>query len=208
MPGTPESLLVADHDSIARGEMVDALRTAGFAVCEADNGGDALALALARSTPPVAAVLDPMLPGLSGYEVCRRLKDDRGDGVAVVFVSGERTESCDRVAGLLIGADDYLVKPVAADELVTRVRALIARAKRSATLAASTVTSDEFTARQLEILELLGTGLGQEQIAEQLFLSPKTVANHIDHILKKLGVHSRAAAVASAYQRGLLELQR
>ncbi len=205
MPGSPESLLVADHDSVARGEIADALRMAGFAVCEADNGREALALA--RPMPPAAAVLDPMLPGLSGYEVCRRLKDDRGDGVAVVFVSGERTESCDRVAGLLIGADDYLVKPVAADELVTRVRALIARAKRSATLAASTVTSDEFTARELEILELLGTGLGQAQIAEQLFLSPKTVANHIDHILKKLGVHSRAAAVAAAYQRGLLEPQ-
>jgi DNA-binding NarL/FixJ family response regulator len=205
MPGSPESLLVADHDSIARGEIVDALRTAGFAVCEADNGGDALALA--RSMPPAAAVLDPMLPGLSGYEVCRRLKDDRGDGVAVVFVSGERTESCDRVAGLLVGADDYLVKPVAADELVTRVRALIARANRSASSDDTRGALDEFTAREREILQQLGRGLGQDQIAAQLFISPKTVANHMDHILKKLGVHSRAQAVAAAYQRGLLEPQ-
>jgi DNA-binding NarL/FixJ family response regulator len=205
MPGSPESLLVADHDSIARGEIVDALRMAGFAVCEADNGGDALALA--RSMPPAAAVLDPMLPGLSGYEVCRRLKDDRGDGVAVVFVSGERTESCDRVAGLLVGADDYLVKPVAADELVTRVRALIARANRSASSDDTRGALDEFTAREREILQQLGRGLGQDQIAAQLFISPKTVANHMDHILKKLGVHSRAQAVAAAYQRGLLEPQ-
>lgn len=197
MPRSPGSVLVADHDSISRGEIIDALRVAGFAVCEADNGGDALALA--RSMPPAAAVLDPMLPGLSGYEVCRRLKDDRGDGVAVVFVSGERTESCDRVAGLLVGADDYLVKPVAADELVTRVRALIARANRSASSDDTLGALDEFTAREREILQRLGRGLGQDQIAAQLFISPKTVANHMDHVLKKLGVHSRAQAVAAAY---------
>jgi DNA-binding NarL/FixJ family response regulator len=205
MPRSPGSVLVADHDSIARGEIVDALRVAGFAISEADNGCEALALAF--SMPPVAAVLEPMLPGLSGYEVCRRLKDDRGDGVPVVFISGERKESCDRVAGLLIGADDYLVKPVAADELVTRVRALVARANRSASSNGDRVALEELTPREIAILRQLGEGLGQAEIAMQLFISPKTVANHIDHILKKLGVHSRAQAVAAAYRSGLLEPQ-
>jgi len=68
------------------------------------------------------------LPDLSGYEVCRELRDRLGASVPVMFVSGERIESFDRVAGLLVGGDDYLAKPFELDELFARLRALLRRA--------------------------------------------------------------------------------
>ena len=63
------------------------------------------------SEPPAVILLDVQLPGLNGYEVCRALRDRYGDSIAIIFISGERTDPLDRGGGMLIGADDYLVKP-------------------------------------------------------------------------------------------------
>src|SRR5205814_5427055 len=146
---------------------------------------------------PAAAIVDVNLGGgQSGYEISRELRDLFGD-LPVVFVSGERTESFDRVAGLLLGAADYIVKPFEPDELVARVRRLVVpeEPRRSAST---------LTARERDVLRLLADGLDQRRIATELFLSPKTVATHIQHILGKLGVHSRAQAVALAHREGLV----
>ncbi|MGH3041627.1 MAG: response regulator transcription factor [Gaiellaceae bacterium] len=118
------------------------------------------------------------------------------------FVSGRKFEALDRMAGLMIGADDYLAKPFAPDELLARIRAVL-RSRRAA--ADPSVALDScLTAREREVLALLGEGASQTDIAARLVISPKTVAAHIDHILHKLGVHSRAQAVALAYRDGLL----
>lgn len=74
-------------------------------------------------------VLDVNIPGISGYEICRRLRDEFGPALPILFLSGERTESFDKVAGLLVGGDDYLVKPFSPDELVARVQKLAGRAQ-------------------------------------------------------------------------------
>jgi DNA-binding NarL/FixJ family response regulator len=116
-----------------------------------------------------------------------------------VFVSGERTESYDRVAGLLVGADEYLVKPVSPDELLIRVERLVGRSTPVAPPVAA-----KLTRRELEILSLLAQGLHAAEIAARLFISPKTVSTHVDRILRKLGVRSRAQAVALAYRRDLV----
>ncbi|HUH15874.1 MAG TPA: response regulator, partial [Gaiellaceae bacterium] len=115
---TPERLLVADDDDAFCASVRMLLEGAGYAV-DVVSSGDA-ALAAVRTSPPAAVLLEVNLPGLSGYEVCRALKQDLALAVPVLFVSGERTESFDRVAGLLIGADDYLTKPFAPDELLAR----------------------------------------------------------------------------------------
>ncbi len=116
------AILVVDDDESLRACIAAVLRAAGFGVEVAGDGHEALAAA--REHLVQAVVLDICLPGLSGYEVCRAHKEQRPE-LPVLFVSGERVESFDRVAGLLIGGDDYLVKPFAPDELLARLRALL-----------------------------------------------------------------------------------
>ena len=98
---------------------------------------------------------------------------------------------------MLLGADDYLVKPFAPAELVGCVNSAIERAKPESRRGVLTV-------REHEILELLASGLAQGAIATQLEISPRTVATHIERILAKLGVRSRAQAVALAYRDALV----
>jgi DNA-binding NarL/FixJ family response regulator len=144
---------------------------------------------------PSIALLEIPLGELSGYEVCRALREAHGDELPIAFVSGSRTESYDRVAGLLVGADDYIVKPYAADELLTRVRHLVRRS-RPLPLA----VANRLTRREREVLRLLVEGERSEEIARRLFISRKTVGSHIENILRKLGVRSQAQAIALAYR--------
>jgi DNA-binding NarL/FixJ family response regulator len=194
------SVLVVDPDGDHRREVATLLSRGGFRVKVLESGEEALEEA--RRERPQLAVVEVRLDDISGYEVCRALKDEFGEAVGVIFVSHDRTEASDRVAGLLIGADDYLGKPVAADELLARVRGLARRTGAYDHLKAPAVRT-ELTARELEVLQLLAEGDNQEAIAERLVVSPRTVGKHIEHILAKLPAHSRAEAVAIAYQRGL-----
>jgi DNA-binding NarL/FixJ family response regulator len=195
----PASVLLADGDEEARAELARLLDSAGYGVLQASRGDEAIALA--RSERPSLAILEVPLEILSGYEVCRALKSDRGPSFPVVFLSGARTESYDRVAGLLVGADDYLVKPYAPDELLARVRLLELRARGPVPRRRWTLTP-----REDEVLQLLAQGLTQSEIASRLMISHRTVGTHIEHLLRKLGVHSRAQAVALALREDAREL--
>src|SRR5437763_15729170 len=97
------------------------------------------------------------------------------------------------------GADDYGVNPLDAQELVERLDRLVHRAQ-------PIWTKHALTPRELEVLTLLSEGLAQTEIADRLEISPKTVATHIERILSKLGVRSRAQAVALAYRDTLVAL--
>lgn len=191
-------VVVADPDEAFRRETARALADAGFEVLEATTGDEALAAVIRDGA--ALAVLEVRLPGLSGYEVCRRLREECGDGVSIVFVSGDRVEPSDRVAGLLLGADDYLAKPVARDEIVARVRRHLERLSHPGGR-----RSPRLTAREHEVLGLLASGLGPIQIAGALAISPRTVATHVEHIYAKLGVHTRAQAVAAAFRLELVQ---
>jgi DNA-binding NarL/FixJ family response regulator len=190
------SILLADGDAGERARLAALLRSAGFEAVEASRGDEAVAVA--RNGLPALAILEVPLDVLSGYEVCRVLKSELGPEFPVVFLSGQRTESYDRVAGLLIGADDYLVKPYAADELLARVRLLASRSQP----AHATTRQTTLTPREEEVLALLADGLRQHDIATRLGISSRTVGTHIEHILRKLGVSSRAQAVSLALRSG------
>jgi DNA-binding NarL/FixJ family response regulator len=190
-------VLIADQDDEERAALARLLEGAGFDVVEAASGDDALALAQEGVLSLV--ILEVPLPRMSGYEVCRALREERGKDIPVLFLSGTRTESYDRVAGLSLGADDYLVKPYAPDELLARVRRLAAKPRPKAVRRAGGLTP-----RELEILELLADGQSSDEIAGDLFISSKTVATHIEHIFIKLDVHSRVEAVAVAYRDGFV----
>jgi DNA-binding NarL/FixJ family response regulator len=153
-------------------------------------------LAAVADEAPAAILLDVQLPGLNGYEICRALRDRYGDSIAIVFISGERTDPLDRAGGMLIGADDYLVKPVDPGELIARVIRLVGRTGSNGHAAAANGNLESLTQRENEVLDLLADGLDQEEIAGRLVISPKTAATHIQRILGKLGVRSRAQAVA------------
>jgi DNA-binding response OmpR family regulator len=189
-------VLIVDDDAAFRTLLIGVLERSGFHVRAAATGEDGLALA--RRERPSAVVLDVRLPGISGWEVCHELRGHHGDEVPILFVSGERIESLDRVAGLLLGGDDYLVKPFAPDELLARLKRLVRRT-------AAEPSHTRLTPREREVLGLLADGKRGPDIAAELVISPKTVSTHVDRILAKLGVNSRAQAVALAYRERLLD---
>jgi DNA-binding NarL/FixJ family response regulator len=195
--------LVVDDDDAFRSFVTTTLSGAGFAAREVAAAGDALAYATADA--PALVVLDVCLPGIGGFEVCRRLRDEFGDDLPIIFVSGVRTEPADRAAGILIGSDDYLVKPVDPGELLARVRRLLVRSERHDAEAVG--TDFGLTKRELAILQRIALGTSQYEIASEFSISPRTVANHLQHIMAKIGVHSRAEAVAVAYTNGIVELE-
>jgi DNA-binding NarL/FixJ family response regulator len=200
MPPTAAPIMIIDRDEEARSLASGALHQAGYVTREAADGEEALR-AVRREPPSLVVVEVNLLPGLCGYEICRELREEFGERIPVLLISADRTESFDRVAGLLVGADDYLVKPFAPDELVARARALI---RRSAARRSSVATT--LTARELEVLGLLAEGLDHVEIATKLVISPSTVETHIEHILKKLGVRNRTQAVALAYREELVSI--
>ncbi len=117
----PRILVIEDEDRI-RHFLQRGLSFEGYRVDTASDGETALELA--RENPPDLVLLDLMLPGLDGLEVCRRLRS--ASEVPILMLTAKETIE-DRVIGLDAGADDYLVKPFAFDELVARVRALLRR---------------------------------------------------------------------------------
>jgi len=191
-----DPILVVDEDESFRTYAADLLENAGYATVRLASGKAVLPATLAER--PAAVLLEVDLPGLHGYEVCRELRDQYSDDVPIIFVSGERTDAVDRSAGLLVGADDYVVKPVDSGELIARVRRLVDRQRSNGEVSTSDAKLALLTRREREVLDLLTEGYRQEEIARKLVISPKTVATHIHRVLGKLEVRSRAQAVAHA----------
>ncbi len=182
---TDPLVLVVDDDAAIREALERALRIEGFAVSTA-SGGRAALVQVARN-PPAAIVLDVTMPDLGGRAVCARL---RADGLRTpILILSARDEVEDRVAGLQAGADDYLVKPFAVEELVARLRALLRRGGESEQPVAATalevadLTLDpaarsvrrgtrevELTRREFELLEVFarnaGIVLGRDRLLE------------------------------------------
>jgi DNA-binding NarL/FixJ family response regulator len=190
-------MLIVDDDDAFRALVSNVLPPIGMEMREAKDGGEALSAV--RSGRPALVIIDVDLPDVSGYEVCRELRNRYGEDLPIVFVSGVRVEPYDRAGGILLGADDYIVKPFDPGELLARVRRLASRAARRAP-----TTEYDLTRREQEVLQLLANGLAQAEIARRLFISSKTVATHIQRLLAKLGVHSRAQAIALAHHEHLV----
>jgi two-component system response regulator MprA len=160
-------ILVVDDDPKLRNMLRRGLSFAGYEVSLASDGEQALVIA--RDHSPCLVLLDVMMPGIDGMEVCRRLK--AGAPQLPVLMLTAKDLVMDRVAGLDAGADDYLVKPFAFDELLARIRALLRRTSqpdepnliRFAGLAIDLTTREvtrggrsiELTAREYDILVLM-----------------------------------------------------
>jgi two-component system nitrate/nitrite response regulator NarL len=198
-----EPVLVVDDEPNFRKLVSELLAGAGLDSREAASGGEAITLA--KHDRPALVVLDVRLPDVSGLEVCQVLRHEFGEELPIVFVSGEKVDTLDRAAGLLIGGDDYLVKPFDPDEFLARVRRLLVRSRAAEPAEnGSAAPFPDLTNREREVLELLSAGRSRGSIAEALVISPKTVGSHVQSMLGKLGVHSQAQAVALAFHRGLI----
>jgi two-component system response regulator RegX3 len=209
---TPRLLVVDDEDAILEFVSFN-LRKEGYDVTTARDGDQALALAAATAFDLV--ILDIMLPGVDGFEVCRRLRAT-GD-VPVLFLSARDTE-LDKVVGLEIGGDDYLAKPFGIRELQARVKALLRRSAARPKTSATNVAGDVFehagirldegshevthgeapidlTPREFELLACLmrhaGSVLSRDQLLRdawgwEIVVETKTVDTHIKRLRDKL----------------------
>jgi DNA-binding response OmpR family regulator len=163
-------ILIAEDDRDIAELVAHYFQRAGWEVHAAAAGDEALAYA--RANPVDLVILDVMLPGLSGLEVCRALRADRATAAVPIIMLTARTEEADRVIGLELGADDYVSKPFSPNELVARVRALMRRSQRTEVkeavlrfgplvmdLTSHTVTSDghevRLTAKEFMLLQYL-----------------------------------------------------
>jgi DNA-binding response OmpR family regulator len=203
-------LLVEDEETITA-PLTEALGREGFRTETAGSLADGLALATSRR--PDLVLLDVMLPDGSGFELLRELRSG-GLRVPVIMLTA-RGDEADRVLGLELGADDYVVKPFSARELVARIRAVLRRTSAVATpaapsrlqigaldldAAARTVTLDgeplELTRREFDLLALLmgqaGAVVSRERLIDEVwdanwFGSTKTLDVHVSGLRKKLG---------------------
>jgi len=202
-------ILVVDHDDATRAAAVYVAVRLGYEVVAVENAE--LALERLADECPALAIVEVELPGpTSGLELLRELHGRFGEDVPVILVSAERKTPLDHVAGLMIGADDYVAKPFDRGELLARARRSLQRSHARSWNGHANATAargDEpaLSPRERQILALLADGKSQLEISTALVISPKTVATHIQHLLSKLGVHSRAQAVAIAFRLGLVD---
>lgn len=191
----PEVLVVDDEIDLAE-VVAGYLQAEGFSAALAHTGPDAVEAA--RTGQPRLVVLDVMLPGFDGIEVCRRI---RTFSDCYIIMLTARDDEVDKVLGLSIGADDYLVKPFAFDELLARIRALLRRGRPEETLRlkAADVEMDlvtrsvrragmalELTTREFELLEFLlrhqGSLVSREMIARDVWKTAQR-ATPLDNVI-------------------------
>jgi DNA-binding response OmpR family regulator len=212
----PLVLLVEDESSIAE-PFAQALERAGFRTAVARSGAEALTLAEARS--PDVILLDLALPDADGRDVCRQIR--RGSTIPIIMVTASGTLT-DRVVGLELGADDYVVKPFAVGEVVARIRALLRRVREHSdrTAPSDLLIQDlridlaarrawrggielELTRKEFDLLHRLARDAGRVVTREQLmsdvwdmnwFGSTKTLDVHIGWLRRKLGDDSNEPA--------------
>jgi DNA-binding NarL/FixJ family response regulator len=199
----PLLMLAADPEPTGRSALHAVAGGLGCALEIVDTGAEALAVAQLRQLALVLLAAD--LAGPSAYEVLRQLRAEFGPGLPIAFLSAVRDQERDEVAALLLGADEYLVKPLVTDRWTARLHRLLMRSDAPRRPAATQDSAAvRLTNREREVLGLLVAGTRPAEIAEALCISRKTAATHIEHILAKLGAHTQAQAVAFALRDDVL----
>ncbi|SFG89147.1 response regulator [Streptomyces mirabilis] len=205
------TLLIVDDHPVVRDGLRGMFESApGFTVLgEAANGVEAVALA--TSLDPDVVLMDLRMPGGNGVEAIAEL-GRRGARAKVLVLTTYDTDS-DTLPAIEAGATGYLLKDAPREELFTAVRAAAqGRTVLSPAVASRLIsavrgpasTQDSLSAREREVLALVAKGTSNREIARVLFISEATVKTHLTHLYAKLGVNDRAAAVAVAYDRGIL----
>jgi DNA-binding response OmpR family regulator len=214
-------VLVVEDDALTRKGLLEVLLGEGYEVVEAADGAEAMTVF--ENERPDFVCLDVMMPGLDGYEVCRRIRTE-DDAVPIVFISA-KGEEIDRVVGLELGADDFITKPFGVREVVARIRAVTRRCLatrtrlRSASVAFQMgdleIAPDELRARrgdqtldlslrEVKILELLCRNRGRVVDRDTLFNhcwgvdylpSSRTLDQAISQLRKKIEIDAKNPSI-------------
>lgn len=218
--GKPIRVLVADDQAVLRGSFRVLVETDPGLDLVGEAGTGAEAIELARATRPDVVLMDVRMPGLDGIEATRRIcgRPD-ANGVRVLILTMFDLDAY-VYAALRAGASGFLLKDTPPGDLLTAIRViatgeallgptitrrLIAEFVRQAQQPRPAVTAlDGVTDREREVLTLVGRGLSNTEIAEQLYLSSATVKTHIGHLFAKLNARDRAHLVIAAYETGLV----
>jgi two-component system phosphate regulon response regulator PhoB len=206
-----QTILIADDETDVVNMISANLRQAGFRVSSAGDGTGAINKA--RMENPALLVLDVMMPGLTGFEVCKTLKADPSTQHIAILLLTAKAEEIDRILGFELGADDYVTKPFSPRELVLRVQSILRRrvpdAEPANLLRAGPVTMDverhvtmvgrrpvDLTMIEFKLLRMLMERVGRLQTREYLLqaiwgyertVESRTVDTHMRRLREKLG---------------------
>lgn len=212
------SVLVVDDEATIVELLEFNLQKAGYQVLKADNGHTALKLV--RTDKPDLIILDLMLPGVDGMEICRTLKGQQHTAGIPIIMLTAKNEEVDKIVGLELGADDYMTKPFSPRELIARVKAVLRRGGRKEGMHEGELVVGklrlnftsyiayldneklELTPKEYELLKLFVTNIGKAYTREQLlekvwgyeyFGDTRTVDVHVRHLRAKLGGQPQVA---------------
>ncbi len=214
-------LLIAEDETVVRHALARLLATEeDIEVVEQADNGEA-ALRLAREHKPNVVLMDIKMPRMDGIEATRQIRDELPDCAVVILTVHQDNENVFRA--IKAGATGYVLKDAPPEQTVEAIRAaargegylhasLVSRvlaefSRISQLRAAAKEVFADLTRREMEVLELLGNGLRNRAIAERLYISEKTVKNHISSILSKLQVNDRTEAALLAARHGLTDSQ-
>jgi DNA-binding NarL/FixJ family response regulator len=205
-------VLVADDHPVVRNGIRGVLAAdPGFEVVgEAADGVEAVSLTL-REQPDVV-LMDLRMPELDGASATSEIRERRPETQILVLTTYDT--DADILRAIDAGAIGYLLKDVPHEELTRAVRAAARGERVLAPVVAERLidrargtAADALSAREIEVLLLAARGLGNSEIAQELFVSAATVKAHLTHIYRKLGVGDRTAAVTAALERGIIRLE-
>jgi DNA-binding NarL/FixJ family response regulator len=191
-------LLLIDDDPNLILLVKDYLEFRGYEVITADNGREALDL-LSQDLPDMI-ICDIMMPEMDGYGFVEAVRQDkRTSWIPVLFLSA-KGQSQDRIKGLNLGADVYMVKPFEPEELVAQVESSLKQTNRllhhtegtgNESLALQVPQTVELTPTELKVVQLVARGLANREIAQNMNVSQRTIESHVSNMLGKTGLNNR-----------------
>lgn len=211
------NVLVVDDQTLVRSGISQILAHAADIDVVGDAADGSEAIRKTRQLHPDVVLMDIRMPGMDGLEATRRITSERAETKVIVLTTFELDEYV--FTAVRAGASGFLLKDIGPDALRDAVRvvadgeALLSPSvtrRLIAEFAEATSDLDEtplqqLTAREREVLALVGQGKANEEIAEELFISASTAKTHVNRAMMKLGVHDRAQLVVTAFETGLIK---
>lgn len=199
MKGT---ILVAEDENKIRNLIKVFLERDGYKVIETKSGLETIN-GIKKYLPDVI-ILDIIMPEMDGLEVCKEIrKDENCSGIPIIYLSNIVDKKA-VIKGLEIGGDDYVTKPFDPNELVARVNAILRRYDRARQNETLQTNIEELTYQETKILQLIGKGYTNKEIAKKLSLTEGTVKVYNNIIFQKLHVKNRTQAIVQASERNLI----